>query len=64
MLAADGSNKIAAFPQEFFERNIIIIIIIITSSRGCQSGPVAVAKMMTMLSQITQVTSLRRNDVG
>ena len=63
MLAADGSNKIAAFPQEFFERNIIIIIII-TSSRGCQSGPVAVAKMMTMLSQITQVTSLRRNDVG
>ena len=35
MLAADGSNKIAAFPQEFFERNIIIII---TSSRGCQSG--------------------------
>ena len=62
MLAADGSNKIAAFPQEFFERNIIIIII--TSSRGCQSGPVAVAKMMTMLSQITQVTSLRRNDVG
>jgi len=61
MLAADGSNKIAAFPQEFFERNIIIII---TSSRGCQSGPVAVAKMMTMLSQITQVTSPRRNDVG